>query len=364
MSKKQIRMRLNPEEASVVQSYREIKDQSNAMGLDDRDVHSGWLKTKEASLRFVNPNFGGGMKPEEIRELISSAISKLEPRVYERPKTTNEKALRAVISDCHVGMDSSDPDSVFAFEYNEKIFNSHLNHVFENLKKEIDYHGVFDTIFIDDLGDALDGMDGETTRGGHRLPQNMSNKEQWRAYVENKLQFVVDAVNLQGAKNYVFRSVSNCNHSGDFGWTANTAIKMVVDRMFPNVEYIILNKHAEHFKYGNHTFILAHGKDKSFMTRGWPLHLNDKTSNTIRQYIDHFNITSPYIHVDKGDLHKVAYDREPKFDYRSFMSFAPPSGWVQANFGVSYCGYSLQIIPKHTNDIQHTDIFFDLKIKK
>jgi len=76
-------------------------------------------------------------------------------------------------------------------------------------------------------------------------------------------------------------------------------------------------------------------------------------------YIYEKNITSKYIHLDKGDLHQLAYDRARRFDYRNFMSFAPPSNWVQHNFGVSYCGYSVQEIPKFSNDVRHTDIFFD-----
>jgi hypothetical protein len=97
------------------------------------------------------------------------------------------------------------------------------------------------------------------------------------------------------------------------------------------------------------------------MVKNWPLQLTEKISNIVRQYIDHHNINSKFIHLDKGDLHQLGYAREPKFDYRNFMSFAPPSTWVQSNFGVSYCGFSLQVIPKHTNQIEHTDIFFDMK---
>lgn len=105
MSKKQIRMRLNPEEASVVQSYREIKDQSNAMGLDDRDVHSGWLKTKEASLRFVNPNFGGGLTPEEMKESFKAEMIAYAPDYKDiiRIKKAEPHLFVLSISDLHIG---------------------------------------------------------------------------------------------------------------------------------------------------------------------------------------------------------------------------------------------------------------------
>ena len=44
--------------------------------------------------------------------------------------------------------------------------------------------GAFYSIYVCDLGDAVDGWNGYTTRGGHKLPQNMSNKEVFETYVE------------------------------------------------------------------------------------------------------------------------------------------------------------------------------------
>lgn len=43
------------------------------------------------------------------------------------------------------------------------------------------------------------------------------------------------------------------------------------------------------------------------------------------------------------------------------MSFAPPSSWCQINFGDSYSGYSIQVVPKYSNEISHTDYFLDYK---
>jgi hypothetical protein len=163
------------------------------------------------------------------------------------------------------------------------------------------------------------------------------------------------------AERYYFRNVTNDNHAGVFAWMAHRAIQIFCEQSLPNVEYILLVKPIEHFYYGKHCFLLTHGKDMRLMKRNWPLHITPAVENIIRDYIDHYEITSPYIHLDKGDLHTIGYDSRPKFDYRNFMSFAPPSSWVQSNFGVSYCGFSLQMIPKDSNEIEHTDIKFELK---
>lgn len=355
------RPRLKPDEVDAIREYRRVRNESDSMGIDYKNVRGGWLKTKEVSLNFVNPDFADGLSDNFVVSAIEKAVSEIKERSYNAPKTNSKKALRGIISDAHVGMNPSGGDALFGFDYNEKIFKQNLDHFFSTLVKEIDYHGAFDTIFIDDLGDGLDGFDGQTTRGGHDLPQNMTNQESWNAYVNGKLESAVNIIELEAAKNYVFRNVVNCNHAGDWGWSANKAIQMVLAKMYPDVTYHLITKPIEHFEYGKHTFILTHGKDKGLMSRNWPLNLNDKVSNLIRQYIDHYEIRSPYVHVDKGDLHRVSYDRDPRFDYRNFMSFAPPSKWVMSNFGISYSGYSIQVISKDSNNIQHTDIFFDLK---
>ena len=127
------------------------------------------------------------------------------------------------------------------------------------------------------------------------------------------------------------------------------------------VEVDILSRFLEHRTYGKHCFILTHGKDKNQMNRGLPVILNDKAMRLLNDYIDHYEIDSNYIHVEKGDLHQIGYQKTKKFDYRNFMSFAPPSSWIQHNFGDSYSGYSIQVIPKFDNEISHTDYFLDYK---
>jgi len=56
---KQTRYRLKPDEVEIVNQYRAIKKEANSLGLDEKDVKHGWIKNKEASLFFKNPNFNG-----------------------------------------------------------------------------------------------------------------------------------------------------------------------------------------------------------------------------------------------------------------------------------------------------------------
>jgi hypothetical protein len=123
----------------------------------------------------------------------------------------------------------------------------------------------------------------------------------------------------------------------------------------------VLERFIEHRSWGNHTWLLCHGKDAKFQFKGLPLILNDKTINFINEYIKFYNIDGKYIHFEKGDLHQLGYQKTTNFDYRNYMSFAPPSAWQQHNFGDAYAGYSIQVIPKYSNQISHTDYFLDYR---
>ena len=52
-----IRPRITTDEWEIVQQYRAIKEESNDLGIDHQDVKHGWLKSKNASLFFANPDF-------------------------------------------------------------------------------------------------------------------------------------------------------------------------------------------------------------------------------------------------------------------------------------------------------------------
>lgn len=303
----------------------------------------------------------------EIIDIIQDIVAIGNYEIKETPKPEklkSKKALKVTLSDIHIGLDPYlDGKSIFNYIYNEKIFNANLDKVFLSVMNEFSVHGKFDVLFIDDLGDGLDGWNAQTTRGGHSLDQNMSNTESFKHYVTGKLRFIELLINANVANRIEIKSVSNCNHSGNFGYIANYAIGLILSRSYDEkyVKSIILEKFMEHFVYGDHCFILTHGKDAKYQFKGLPLDLNDKAISFINEYIEHYGIRSKYIHCEKGDLHRLGYKRTKKFDYRNFMSFAPPSVWQQHNFGDAYSGYSIQLIPFDNNEIRHTDYFFELE---
>lgn len=356
--RKAIRTRLSNKEHTGLQAECE------AVGIPVEKVKHYWHKGKNYSIN-VNAKQETDYL-QAVKDLL--ADYKFEKKIFKPIKISkdNPKAIKATLSDMHVGLNPNPNNkSLFGYEYNADIFNRHIDKVISSVLKEYESNGVFDLLLIDDLGDGLDGYNGLTTRGGHTLEQNMSNEDAFTTYVQGKLRLIETLIDAGVANKYEVRNVTDCNHAGSFGAIANLAIKMILERVYENnvVQFSILERFMEHFEYGVHTFILTHGKDSKYMFKGLPYTLNDKTISFINDYIDHYGISTKYIHVEKGDLHRIGYDRTKKFDYRNFMSFAPPSAWVQGNFGDGYSGYSIQIIPKYNGEIQHTDYYLELTKK-
>lgn len=361
-------------EYRLSQKHKGLFESCNNQKVDITSVKRIWKKDKESSILIENPLY---VKPETInvidafKESIEKVLSNINVKrsvVKDfKNKGNNKKALKATTSDDHLGLEPNPRNTgLFKYEYNAQIYRNSYDKLFESIMKEHNTHGTFELLLLDNLGDEQDGYNGFTTRGGHKLEQNMSNSEVFETCIDVKVRLIEKLVNNNVADKIILRKVANDNHSGDFGHMINIAVSKIVNLLYDKslVEIETLTNFLEHRFYGDHCFILTHGKDKEMMFKGLPLHLNDKTINYINDYIRFYDIKSKYIHLEKGDLHQIGYNKCSTFDYRNFMSFAPPSSWVQHNFGDCYSGYSIQVIPKYSNEISHTDYFLDYKKKK
>jgi len=309
---------------------------------------------------------------KEILDAFDNILERYTPgvKIFEKApiNTDNPRALKVTISDSHVGLDPNPKGSggIFLYEYNADVYKKGMEKVFNAVIKEFNtYKEPFSVLLLDDLGDREDGWSGQTTRGTG-LPQNMTNGEVFDTLVDTNVRLVESLVDAKVANKIILRTISNSNHSHDFALIVNKAIQKIINRLYSQeiVEVDILEKFIEHRVWGDHCFILTHGKDSINQKHGFPLMLDHKTINFINDYIDHYEIDSKYIHLEKGDLHQISYQKTRKFDYRNFMSFAPPSSWQQGNFGDSYAGFSIQVIEKYSNETSHTDYFLQHKKKK
>ena len=117
------RFRLKKDEIEILMQYRGIKNATDEAGVNEKDIKHGWLKTKQASLFFKNPNF----KVEElnaiqiIKDECISEVKKYAPKYQsiETIKSEDTHLLVIDIADLHIGKLSS------AFETGEE-YNSQI----------------------------------------------------------------------------------------------------------------------------------------------------------------------------------------------------------------------------------------------
>jgi hypothetical protein len=189
-----------------------------------------------------------------VKQFVSGGLKQIKQTTLK-----DQKALKATVTDMHVGLDPNPNDkSLFRYTYGEKEFNQNLDVVYNSILQQKKQHGKFEVLYINDLGDGLDGWNQLTTRGGHKLDQNLNNVEQFRVYITGKLRLIENLIKADVANKVVIITVTDCNHAGDFSHTANLSLQMILERTYDKkfVDFIILKRFMEHFSYGEHTFIL------------------------------------------------------------------------------------------------------------
>lgn len=247
------------------------------------------------------------------------------------PIIENDITIMVYLSDMHIGANVSDY-SIYSNHFDYSVARERLFKIYEKARQLAVTTGATNIIICNN-GDALDGYDGETTRRGHLLPQNMNNKDQFKNYVKMMTDFFANLSGCGQFKNIKYISVEGGNHDGDFGFVANKALEAVLSYVNPDIETRIFEQYIEHFEVGQHTFVLCHGKDAKDVFKNMPLTINDKTENQIREYLDVNEISGKHIHFVKGDLHQSATTYANKFRYKSVASFFGSSEWIHKNFG-------------------------------
>lgn len=254
--------------------------------------------------------------------------------------------LMVYIADWHIGA-YVDKDSIYENNYTEKDVMVRLQKLLEHIKLLTSAHkGVFDSIVICNLGDSLDGYNGQTTRGGHGLQQNMNNKEQFNTFTRIVRTLVESIIDAQVTNNICYIAVGDANHDGDFGYVANKALEMYFGVKYPEMTVQIFEKFMDYITVCGETFILCHGKDKEQMKGGLPLNLDQKTENYINEFIltNHLEYGKKMIHFIKADLHQSSTNFGKMIRYRNVSSLFGSSKWIHTNFGNTPPGIDYDVI--------------------
>ena len=254
---------------------------------------------------------------------------------------TKDWNLMLNLSDLHIGA-KVESHSLYENTWTEKDIHNSL----ENVLNQVRNLGTFNTIFLNLLGDMLDGMDNQTARRDHIMPQGMDNYEQFDVFFKELTWFINELNKL--SKELVIHSVPNGNHTGAPEYIAMKALQAVVNNI-EGVTMIVNDKFIGYYSVNNHVFLYMHGKDDRFMKKPLPLHLTGDAVNWLNNFMDREGITNDYdpghIHVIKGDLHQASFDSTYKFDYRNCLSLFGDSDYSQMNYtsNLRGCSYSLLI---------------------
>ena len=274
-----------------------------------------------------------------ITKLLEKANIVKQPRI--KLKEVKKDFDMLTYTDLHIGMDPNKKgNSMYVKSWHQKEINetleSMVNKTLENQKSNV--------LIVDELGDFLDGYNGQTTRGGHELPQTMTNE----AAFDCGLDFKMSLVNALAPyyDRITFNNICNDNHAGSFGYFVNSAFKQLAEHVHSNVTVNNYLQFISHYIEGEVCFIITHGKDDSTLKFGFKPHLDAKQIETIDHYIKQnklYGKAERFI-FKKGDSHQFLFDYtgSADFDYFNYMASSPPSQWVQNNFKNTTRGFVLE----------------------
>lgn len=326
----------------------EENDKDKLLEMQFREKENDFLRSYEAEkIKHTESQLRRYMKEnQDLKEQLQDMSGMLEgidvsnlPKFVPTVKGREDRDLIIWLSDMHIGASVSGY-SIYANDYDQEEVEARLSKLVDQLKRESLMFGNFTNIIVCNLGDSLDGYDGQTTRGGHQLAQNMNNKEQLKCFIEVMTKFMTSIVEELPCGGLSYYCVGESNHDGDFGYSANIALQYILQSM--DIEATIFEKFIDEFTLGTTTYILCHGKDNKDMFKNLPLTLDVKTENFINEYIDNKGIKGNVVFV-KGDLHQSATTYGRRFTYKSVGSLFGSSEWIHKNFGntPAACDYSI-----------------------
>lgn len=269
----------------------------------------------------------------EIQEIDFDSIIKKYITPFKNKPVSKDTGVfvfdRLVYTDVHIGMTTNkNGHSLYGGKWDENEIENRLHtmiqHTLDNKKADV--------LIIDELGDFMDGWDGETVRKGHALPQNMDNEKAFDIGLGFKIK-LIDSFAPYYSK-IICNNICNDNHAGSFGYVVNSAFKKFIEYRYKHILVNNIRKFIDHYFYGNNCFILTHGKDGHNLKFGFKPILDTKQIEKIDNYIKEHKLYDYIIEFSKGDSHQKIFDESTSdsFNYYNYGAFSPSSEWVQTNF--------------------------------
>lgn len=332
-----------------------IEEYCDVYGLDKKSVKSSKLVSHNASHMVYNIAFFTDDEEavlevdNHLEEIIQKYINPIKIENNPKQKINSGYFDRLVYTDCHIAMNvqGKDGDPLYDGKWDSIEVLKRLNDMVAHIKT----FKSSNTLIIDDLGDMMDGLGGQTTRKGHELPQNMNDKEAFDLALQFKIS-LVDSL-AEHFDEIICNNITNDNHSGVFSYFVSSAVKGILEQRYPDkVKVNSIKRFMHHYSVNNHTFIISHGKDIGENRYGFKPKLDAVQAEKIDQYCkEHKLYNGNFIEFSKGDSHQAIYDDTTSndFSYYNYPAFSPPSNWVKTNFKNSKSGFNFFNIKKEEN---------------
>lgn len=320
--KKQIRKRLSPEEAELVDNYRRIKTECDQAGINPENVKSGWVKSKDASLYFNNPAYkDDNQKQLELlrQEIIDLVPSPTYPKI-KRTKSLDHHLLMVDPADVHIGKLATAMES--GEDYNQQIAVQRVRDGVDGLVQKAsgwDFNKVLFVAGNDIL--HIDTPKRSTTSG---TPQDTDGMWFENFITAKKLYIEVIEKLIQLAPvHFVFNPSNHDYMSGFF-------LAQVIEAYFKNcddVTFDISIMHRKYYNYGYNLIGTTHGDGAKWSDL--PLlmaHESRHWSNTKHRYMfthhvhhkmskDHLSVCVESLRSPSGTdswHHRNGYQHAPK----------------------------------------------------
>ena len=261
-----------------------------------------------------------------------------EKLIYINPVQQEKEFDKLIITDVHIGMDTDiDNNTMYKSEWNKTELFKTAQIVIDKTIEEQESK----VLYVDELGDLLDGFNAQTTRGGHSLPQNMTNEEAFDCALEFKLKLLYGLIGNYDTIH--FNNICNDNHAGAFGYFVNEAFKQIAEIQFKNVTVTNHRKFINHYFVNGICFVISHGKDDKSLKFGFKPQLDLKGTEKIDQYLKQNKIykDAELIIFCKGDSHQALFDlcTSDDFYYFNYPALSPSSNWIKNNFKLGRRGF-------------------------
>ena len=333
-----------------------IEEFCDVYGLDKTKVKSSKLVSHNAGHMTYNIAFFNDEEEaildvdKHLDEVISKYIQPIKSEATGEYIANHTQWFdRLVYTDVHIAMNvnGKDGDSLYEGKWDREEVLRRLDLMIYHVKT----YRKSNTLIIDDLGDFLDGLGGQTTRKGHELPQNMNDKEAFDLALEFKIKLIDSLV--EEYDEIICHNITNDNHSGVFSYFVSSAFEKIINcRYQGKVKVKSIKKFIDHYSVNNHTFVISHGKDIGEQKFGLKPKLDAVQAEKIDQYCkEHKLYNGNFIEFSKGDSHQAIYDDTTSndFSYYNYPAFSPPSNWVKTNFKNSKSGFNFFNIKREDN---------------